>query len=496
MKRLLIPIVLFLIGSQMITAQVVADALRFSQFGIGGTARTVAVGGSLGAFGGDFSVVATNPAGLGTFRSSEFTMTPSLYLSNVDASLQGVNGTLSESKTNFNFNNIGIVFGKTINRDNSEWKTSNYSIGINRLANFNETFSYDGDTPGSYVDFFQDASVGLFPEDFNDFDNGLAWDVGAIYDIEQDGFYETDFELAEGAAIPKSHTVERSGSINEVVFSMAGMRGNNFQFGATLGFPIVSYSESSVYAEDDNAVDNVPLFRDLTYTQDLNTTGFGVNLKVGFIYRITQAFRVAGAVHTPTRLRLNDDYRTSLVYDFDDGVEMGPLEASSPESTFDYDIRTPWRFIASGGLLIQRKGFLSAELEYLNYGGASFIEPRLPDGTNVNTGFFNDLNEEVSNTLQSAILFRVGGEYVIKQFRLRAGINLSTAPYADESGIDKIYYSAGAGYRGKKFFVDAAYRILVEDTFFSPYAVGNSTPQVVNLNDNKNSLLLTLGFRF
>jgi len=497
MKRLLIPIVLFLFITPLIHAQVVADAVRFSQFGIGGTARTVAVGGSLGALGGDFSVVSTNPAGLGTYRSSEFTMTPSLYLSNVDANLQGgVNSTISESKTNFNFNNIGIVFGNTINRENSKWKTSNYSIGINRLANFNEQFSYSGDTPGSFIDFFQDASTGLFPEDFNDFDNGLAWDVGAIYDIEQDGFYETDIELAEGAPISKSHTVERSGSINEVVFSMAGMRGTNLQIGATLGFPIASYSERSVYTEDDNDADNVPIFKDLTYTQDLNTTGFGVNLKLGFIYRVSQALRVGGAIHTPSRLRLSDDYQTSLVHDFDDGVETGPLESSSPESTFDYDIRTPWRFIASGGLLIQRKGFISAEVEFLNYSGANFKEPRLPDGTNVNTGFFNDLNNEVSNTLQSAILFRAGGEFLSDKLRLRAGVNLSTSPYADESGIDKIYYSAGIGYRAKKFFVDAAYRVLAEDVAFSPYAVGNTTPQVVDLNDNKNSLLLTLGFRF
>jgi len=277
---------------------------------------------------------------------------------------------------------------------------------------------------------------------------------------------------------------------------MAGLKGDKFQVGATLGIPIASYSELNVYTEDDNDADNVPFFKDMTYTQDLTTTGFGVNFKLGAIYRISQTLRVGGAVHTPTRIRLSDDYQTRLVYDFDDGTESGPLEASSPESTFDYDIRTPWRFIASGGLLIKRKGFVSAEVEVLNYGGATFKEPNLPDGTSVNTGFFNDLNQDVSNTLTTAILFRAGGEYVVDKLRFRAGVNLSTSPYADESGIDRIFYSAGVGYRAKKFFIDAAYRVLAQDSFFSPYAVGNSTPQVVNLNDNKNSLLLTLGFRF
>ena len=497
MKRLLIPILSLLLSSFVVNAQTVADALRFSQFGIGGTARTVAIGGAIGAFGADFSTVSTNPAGLGSYTGSEFTMTPSLYLSNVDASLRGgANSTVGDSKTNFNFNNIGIVFGKKLDTDRSQWRTSNYSIGINRLANFNEQISYSGDSPGSYIDFFQDVSTGLFPQDFNDFDNGLAWDVGAIYDLEEDGFYETDVELADGAPISKSQTIERSGSINEVVFSVAGLKGDKFQIGATLGIPIASYSEFNVYSEDDNDVDNVPFFKDMTYTQDLTTTGYGINLKLGVIYRVSQTLRVGGAIHSPTRIRLSDDFQTRLVYDFDDGVESGPLEAASPESTFDYDIRTPWRFLANGGLLIKRKGFISAEIEFLNYGGATFKEPDLPDGTSVNTGFFNDLNQDVSNTLTSAILFRVGGEYVVDKLRFRAGLNLSTSPYADESGIDKIYYSAGVGYRAKKFFIDGAYRILVEDSVFSPYSVGNTNPQLVNLSGNTNSLLLTLGFRF
>jgi len=204
MKRLLIPISIYLLSATCLFAQTTADALRFSQFGIGGTARTIAIGGSIGALGADFSVISTNPAGLGTYRASEFTMTPSLFLSNVDANLNGGGtGTSSEKKTNFNFNNLGIVFGKTIDRESSNWYTSNFSIGINRLTNFNENTSYTGATAGSYIDSFQESALGLFSEELNDFDNGLAWDVGAIYDIEDDGFYETDVELAPDARLQK-----------------------------------------------------------------------------------------------------------------------------------------------------------------------------------------------------------------------------------------------------------------------------------------------------
>ena len=115
MKRLLIPLIVFISSTSLLTAQTVADALRFSQFGVGGTARTVAIGGGIGAFGADFATVSTNPAGLGSYRGSEFTMTPSLFLSGIDASLQGGGeGTTATNHTNFNFNNIGIVFGLSL----------------------------------------------------------------------------------------------------------------------------------------------------------------------------------------------------------------------------------------------------------------------------------------------------------------------------------------------------------------------------------------------
>lgn len=495
MKRLFIySIVLF--STVLLSAQTTADALRFSQFGVGGTARTVAIGGGIGALGADFAVASTNPAGIGAYRGSEFTMTPSLYLSKMDAQLEnGGRGYFSENNTNFNFNNIGIVFGKQLNNARSKWRTSNISIGINRLTNFNEKFSYNGVTPGSYIDFFQETSTGLLPEEFNDFDNGLAYDVGALYDIELDGFYETDVELVPDAPIQKSQTIDRSGSINEVVFGLSGYRGERLMMGMTVGFPIVSYTERSNYSEDDLAEDLIPFYKSLAYNQDLTVTGFGLNLKLGAIYRLSDMIRLGAAVHTPTRLRLTDDYNTNIVYDFVDNGNDGALESSSPESTFDYDIKTPWRFIGSGALMIQRKGFISAEIEYLNYGSTSFKEPRLEDGTSPNTGFFDDLNQDVSAEFQSALLLRLGGEYALDKLRFRAGVNLGTTPYADESGTTDPELSAGVGYRGKKFFVDAAYTFRTGDSGFSPYN-SSISQQFVTVTDLKNEALLTLGFRF
>ena len=202
-------------------------------------------------------------------------------------------------------------------------------------------------------------------------------------------------------------------------------------------------------------------------------------------------------MHTPTRFRLTEEFQTGLVYDFtDDGAgNDGALEATSPTDPGDYDIKTPWRFIGSGAVLIKRLGFISAEVEYVNYGGASFREPRTVDGASVNTGFFDGLNQDVSDELNSVLLVRLGGEYALKKLRFRAGVNVGTAPFAGESGLTDPEYSAGIGYRAKKFFVDAAYTIATTNEGFIPYT-SSFSEQFVSIDDRTNRVLLTLGFRF
>lgn len=70
----------FLLGASSITptlAQTLEDALRYSQYNATGSARIMGIGGSQFAIGGDVSNISGNPAGLGFFRKSEFSFTPS-----------------------------------------------------------------------------------------------------------------------------------------------------------------------------------------------------------------------------------------------------------------------------------------------------------------------------------------------------------------------------------------------------------------------------------
>ncbi len=503
MKRLLFSVLL--LGTWIVTqAQVPADALRFSSNEVLGTARNVGVGGSIGALGADFSVLSTNPAGLAAFRRSEFTVTPSFFLNNTASTLDGSNaGATNKNKLAFNINNIGFVISK-VGR-NPNWKTTNLGIGLNRIANFQQTINYNGATTGSYIDFFQESSIDVLPQDLNNFTTGLAFDSEALYDIDDDLFYETDVELNENALLTKTETIKRGGGINELSLSYAGNFKERLMIGASIGFPFLSYREEKVYKEEDLA-DEVPFYRELQFDEDLTTTGSGVNLKLGIILRLNQMIRLGGAVHTPTKFTLTDVYSTKFLYDYVNDENDGPVESSSPESEFQYDFRTPWRFMGNVGFIIKRSGFISAEVEYLKYNGAEFDLVQ-NDNSQSTSDFQTDLNNQIASIYQSAINMRLGGEYAVKTLRFRAGVTLSGTPYADSYiqensnirgiGDMRTTYAAGIGIRKERFFMDLALRLANRESTYTPYSVTDFYPQnSVATSSFRGHLMFTYGFKF
>lgn len=59
-------------------AQTMTDALRLSQYGLNGTSNYISRAGAIGALGGDLTAASYNPAGLGIYTSSEFSLSSGL----------------------------------------------------------------------------------------------------------------------------------------------------------------------------------------------------------------------------------------------------------------------------------------------------------------------------------------------------------------------------------------------------------------------------------
>lgn len=495
-KIFLFFITLFFINSM--SAQTLADAARFSVFDVNSTARSVGVGGGLGALGGDFSTLSVNPAGLALYRGREFTFTPSLVFINSDAQLEGGQGTQSDTKVNFNLSNIGLVFHKR--PTSTKWTTANFGFGLNRLANFHQKITYEGVTRGSITDRWLELADGFSPNQLDNFEAGPAFDAFAIGEFQNSPtFYFSDFVPDD--QVLKTQDITRKGSINELVFSFAGNIKERVMLGATVGIPFLRFEENKRYEESDPN-NEIPEFNFLRFSENLETRGTGINLKLGAIIRFSQAFRLGLAIHTPTAFQLTDNYNTTVAYDFDaDSYNESQAPAESPQLEFEYNFSTPWRFIGSAGIVIGKIGFLTGEVEYVNYTGSKY-SVNADIATLADQDIIDRVNQTIDNQLESNLNFRFGGEVALQKYRLRGGFNLSGTPYAVDSSLDGSL-SLGAGVRWESIFLDIAYRRSMDNEVYVPYVIGDQevngieiSEQQVNIDAVKNKFMITMGVRF
>ena len=127
-----------LILSVSLSAQIITDALRFSQMGLNGSSNYISRAGAIGALGGDLTSASYNPAGLGLFNSNELSISTGYYGAFTEANSNGI--LSSDNRSNFNLGHIGgLVFFKPNNKD---IKAFQFTFTLNRLKSFGNRTSY------------------------------------------------------------------------------------------------------------------------------------------------------------------------------------------------------------------------------------------------------------------------------------------------------------------------------------------------------------------
>jgi hypothetical protein len=129
-----------------------------SQQEIHGTARIQGIGGTKTALGGDISSISGNPAGLGFYNSSEFSISPGYTLINNTSTYLGT--SVDDKQERFNLANAGVVLFKSPSKQKSNgFKGGAFGIGTSRIANFNNSIIYQGsNTTEDFIDYTVDAA--------------------------------------------------------------------------------------------------------------------------------------------------------------------------------------------------------------------------------------------------------------------------------------------------------------------------------------------------
>jgi hypothetical protein len=462
------------------------DVLRYSIYDITGTARYMGLGGAYGAIGADFSSLSNNPAGIGLYKKSEFTISPSIFIGNSEGSYMG--NTLDDGKNNFALGNVGIVVaGSPVDRlDRNPVKNYQFGFGLNRLKDFNNRSIMEGmNDQSSLLDTYLEYAGNKNPEALNLFDTRPAFDTYLIDTLPgMDEFtYINAYDYIGGftSAIQRK-TIETSGSMNEVVLSGGINLSERVYFGVTFGFPYMRYKQTSRYTEYNQTGE-----RDLdefTVTETLETKGSGFNIKFGTIFKATPFLRLGAAFHTPTWYNnITDKWSTNTQAYYTNGDYF---TSSSPLGEFKYDIKTPWRASGSAALILGRMGLISAEYTYVDYTSA-----RLSPSAD-----FTEPNNVINNNFTQTHNFRVGTEVIFGAMLVRAGYAYNMSPFNE--GVNDANWeviSGGIGYRTSEFFIDAALSYNMTGMDYFLYSSQNYEAKASLDNKNYN-FILTLGYRF
>ena len=481
------------------------DALRYGYVPYSGTARAASIGNAMGSVGGDFSSLSINPGGIGVYRKGELSFTPTFNVSNNNSTYLGSSNSTNISKLNISHFGLVLTASKKGNSyKKAAWKAASFAFGMNRNLTFKNQYTYSGNNNKSSI-------IEKFAEEFNRLGginaiNSVSFPAYAAYQtwLVDRGFgidsHKAYSYVPYADGLKQTKRVSESGGMQEYVISGGGNYRGNLKIGATLGIPRIVYDRTLRFDEEHVSGNHNNDFKYMYFTERLSTTGTGINLKLGAIYKASNNFRLGFALHTPSYIQFNDISSIEMA-SHTDSLLLQSNPANNPVSiytqdtalSFNYAQTTPYKALASATVLFYQYGFITADVEFVDYASMKY---------NYGQGYENEsaaINSVIQNTYKSALNVRVGAEAKLKDVAIRAGVAYYGSPYKNSSmDASRLNISGGVGYRAKNWFMDAAFVRAMQTIKELPYTLNRATANVqsAQIQNGVSSVLLTFGFKF
>lgn len=483
--KYIIPLLLLSFG---LHAQGLEDALYNTQIRYEGTARSMAMGGAVGAMGGDITAMCINPAGLGLYRGSELTFSTGFQNVNTLSSYYG--NSQGDYRMRLSIPNLGFVMGGEV----SNYKPLRYfqlAIGFTRTNDLSYNSTATGVNPNSsMVDAYLQTINGIdelfkpyndpgnYLSDYYPFDLNPAWETYLIdrY-VDSAGSYFFDSPVPPGN-VKQEDVMSCRGRSEEWTFAWAGNFFEKLFVGSSVGLTHLKRISRHKYSEYglDGSFDN------WIHQEDLADTAWGVNFKCGFVYYPAEWFRFGAAWHSRTRSAIGEVWSTETATTLSNGYH----KHYSPSLYQTYDFRTPHSFTGSLAFLVPSKGMITADVDYMDYSTARFIG----DG-------FEQANSNIKELLNPSLNIRIGMEWCVRQYYLRGGM----AYYGSPFGFGEKYGSTkklalGVGYTTEEDIAwDFAYELsrgLQKYTPYQCYIDGECIVDDIVQHQWRNKLVVTM----
>ncbi len=475
-------------------AQYNADAFRFSGASNSATARFNALGGSQTSIGGDLTSLYGNPAGLGMFTKSEFSFTPSFNINNNETQFLGTNTT--QNSSHINLNNMGIVFHSPVAKTGDLTKgvlSFNFGIGYQKTNLFRNDINFGGGVASGngISDYFSEranAEGKQLPELIANNATYGAY-LGYLIDVN---LADTTYRTLTASDADQRLRVNTKGNQSSVDFSMGLNIGNKLYLGATLGLASINYRSNNILNEQGLTIvkDNLNVNRvydyNATFVNNYDTQGSGVNFKIGAILKPVYEFRIGLSLETPTWYAMTDNYSEDLsLRDIKNKVVGG--KGNYP---LDYRLSTPLKLNGGISYFIGKKGFLTANLNFVDYSSIRFRSNDRESNFITNTALNSQYKEAVNYSL--------GAEFkLVDNLMIRGGYSSMGNPYKNID-FKSQNYSGGLGYRFGTYYIDGA--LIVNEnnlqTQYLSYTLNNRSEPVARRITTTTNISITFGARF
>lgn len=508
MKKILS--IILILASGYSFAQTPDDVLRTAWFTQQGTARTQAIGGVMGALGGDISAGHINPAGLGLYKTREMVLSPGFFQQNGKFNYRGSDSTGHQSS--FNLGTTGFVFGNA-RPHNRKYRSTAFAISIQQLANYNQQIQFSGvNSMSSFSEKYleeliRDRADTIAALNNYIFGSSLAFRTFLIDTTQGAGGifngYQSMVPISTG--VRQNYRAQMSGSYQEIALAFANNVEDKLYTGGSLVVPVIQQRRELTYREDDITGNPNNDFNFFEFSESFRSSGVGIGGKLGIMYRPQKFWRFGLAFHTPQLISFKDEIRATMTADTEGyaGIRTESSDAlnSGNPGTRYYNMITPYRAMASIGYVFnevrdvtKQKAFISADIEYVHYRGARFhatdnFEPGASD-------YYRMVNDAIKETYRGNMNIRLGGELKFNTWMVRAGGAYYGSPHADKNlRVNRMLASGGIGYRNHGIFIDLAYvHQFVQDAVF-PYRLNDKPNTFAQQRGNFGTVALTLGFK-
>ena len=391
-------------------AQGADDACLFSQTFYQGTAKALGMSNAMGAVGGDMTSICINPAGMGIYRSNEFTTTLSLMDNFQQSTYYGTSN--GANKMRLSIPNIGYV--NTKQRSNFRpLRSTQFGIGLTRTNDYNiHTLSKGINPTSSLIDSYLAQIDGYSQFELKD---AFPYDIYPAWSTYLIDLYEDEIGPYYSSPVPQGNIWQGEendfkGRSEEWTFAGSANYFDQLFIGISVNLTHVKREGTKNFTES-QVEGSHSEFNQWNYKEDLSSNALGGNLKVGLLYLATPWFRLGAAFHSPTLYNFDETWQTET----ESQILSITRKYISPDSHYEYTFIKPLKWVGSMAFVIGEQGIVSLDAEYTNYGAARF------KATDYD---YSATNEVIKETYGKTFNFLFGQRVVVGQLLSEIGRSL------------------------------------------------------------------------